>query len=62
MTEAKRRTVAIVDDDHAVLDSLPILLEVVGHAVEIFASAGRIGHHPTDELLHGLAAFGRRGG
>ena len=62
ITEAKRRTVAIVDDDHAVLDSLPILLEVVGHAVEIFASAGRIGHHPTDELLHGLAAFGRRSG
>ena len=38
MTEAKRRTVAIVDDDHAVLDSLRFLLEVVGHTVEIFAS------------------------
>jgi two-component system response regulator FixJ len=38
MTEAKRRTVAIVDDDHAVLDSLRFLLEVVGYTVEIFAS------------------------
>jgi two-component system, LuxR family, response regulator FixJ len=38
MTEAKRRTVAIVDDNHAVLDSLQFLLEVVGHTVEIFAS------------------------
>jgi len=30
MTEAKRRTVAIVDDDHAVLDSFRFLLEVAG--------------------------------
>ena len=38
ITEAKRRTVAIVDDDHAVLDSLWFLLEVVGYTVETFAS------------------------
>ena len=39
MTEAKRRTVAIVDDDHAVLDSFRFLLEVAGYLVEVFASA-----------------------
>jgi two-component system, LuxR family, response regulator FixJ len=39
MTEAKRRTVAIVDDDHAVLDSFRFLLEVAGCPVEVFASA-----------------------
>ena len=39
MTEAERRTVAIVDDDHAVRDSLRFLLEVIGYAVETFASA-----------------------
>ena len=39
MTEAERRTVAIVDDDHGVRDSLQLLLEVIGYTVEIFASA-----------------------
>ena len=39
MTEAERRTVAIVDDDHAVRDSLGFLLEVIGYTVELFASA-----------------------
>ena len=39
MTEAEQRTVAIVDDDHAVRDSLRFLLEVIGHPVETFASA-----------------------
>ena len=39
MTEAKRRTVAVVDNDHAVLDSFRFLLEVAGCPVEIFASA-----------------------
>jgi FixJ family two-component response regulator len=37
MTEAEPRTVAIVDDDDAVRDSLRFLLEVAGHPVEIFA-------------------------
>jgi len=40
MTEAKRRTVAIVDDDHAVLDSLRFLLEVVGYTVERYSHQG----------------------
>ena len=31
MTEAERRTVAIVDDDYAVRDSLRFLLEVIGY-------------------------------
>ena len=39
MTEAERRTVAVVDDDLAVRDSLRFLLEVIGYTVEIFASA-----------------------
>ena len=39
MTEAERRTVAIVDDDYAVRESLRFLLEVIGYTVEIFASA-----------------------
>ena len=39
MTEAEHRTVAVVDDDHAVRDLLRFLLEVLGYPVEIFASA-----------------------
>ena len=39
MTEAEHRTVAVVDDDQAVRDSLGFLLEVIGYTVEIFASA-----------------------
>ncbi len=39
MTDAKRRTIAVVDDDRAVRDSLRFLLETTGHAVEAFASA-----------------------
>jgi two-component system, LuxR family, response regulator FixJ len=40
MAEVNHRTVAIVDDDDAVRDSLRFLLEVIGHPVETFASAG----------------------
>jgi two-component system, LuxR family, response regulator FixJ len=39
MTGAERRTVAIVDDDHVVRESLRFLLEVAGHVVEVFESA-----------------------
>ena len=39
MTEAEPRVVAIVDDDHAVRESLQFLLEVAGHSVKAFASA-----------------------
>jgi two-component system response regulator FixJ len=39
MTEAERRTVAIVDDDYAVRDSLHFLLEVMRQPVETFGSA-----------------------
>lgn len=39
MTDNPLGTVAIVDDDHAVLDSLKFLLEVVGHQVATYASA-----------------------
>ena len=39
MAEVNNRTVAILDDDNAVRDSLQFMLEVVGHPVETFASA-----------------------
>ena len=39
MSEAERRKVAVVDDDHAVRDSFRLLLEVIGCPVETFASA-----------------------
>lgn len=39
MSKSQRRTVAIVDDDHAVRDSLRFLLEVSGYLVRTFASA-----------------------
>jgi two-component system response regulator FixJ len=39
MTEAERRTVAIVDDDYAVRDSLHFLLEVMKQPAEAFGSA-----------------------
>jgi two-component system, LuxR family, response regulator FixJ len=39
MTEAVRRTVAIVDDDYAVRDSFHFLLEVLRQPVETFGSA-----------------------
>jgi two-component system response regulator FixJ len=39
MTEAERRTVAVVDDDYAVRDSLHFLLEVMKQPAEAFGSA-----------------------
>ena len=39
MTNEEQKSVAIVDDDHAVLDSLRFLLEVVGHPIQTFTSA-----------------------
>ena len=39
MTDVRRCKIAIVDDDHAVRESLRFLLEVMGHSVETFASA-----------------------
>lgn len=39
MADDTQRAVAVVDDDHAVLDSLKFLLEVAGHGVGIYASA-----------------------
>jgi FixJ family two-component response regulator len=35
----QKRHIAIIDDDHAVRDSLQFLLEVIGHPVQTFASA-----------------------
>lgn len=39
MTEGEQQTVAVVDDDQGVRDSLRFLLEVIGYTVETFASA-----------------------
>lgn len=39
MVQAQKRTVAVIDDDPAVLDSLKFLLEVTGHTVVAYASA-----------------------
>ena len=39
MTKAGLSVVGIVDDDHAVRESLRFLLEVAGHVVETFESA-----------------------
>ena len=39
MAKTSSGTVAVVDDDPAVLDSLKFLLEVAGHRVAIYASA-----------------------
>jgi len=39
--ENRTGPVAIVDDDPAVLDSLKFLIEVAGHAVATYASAGK---------------------
>ena len=38
MSEAKRQTIAVVDDDDAVRDSLRFFLETLDHAVVTFAS------------------------
>lgn len=37
MSEARRRVVAIVDDDEAVRQSLRFLIELIGHEVKVFA-------------------------
>jgi FixJ family two-component response regulator len=34
VAEVERRKVAVVDDDHAVRESLQYLLAILGHAVE----------------------------
>jgi FixJ family two-component response regulator len=39
MTDAIKRTVAVVDDDYRVLESLESLLESAGHTVRLFPSA-----------------------
>jgi two-component system, LuxR family, response regulator FixJ len=39
MSEATQRMIAIVDDDRAVLDSLRLLLEVMGYPAATFESA-----------------------
>jgi two-component system response regulator FixJ len=50
MTEAGQHTVAIVDDDYAVLDSLRFLLEVTGYSTKTFASAAEFLQANTQHL------------
>jgi FixJ family two-component response regulator len=39
MTDAISRTIAVVDDDYRILESLESLLESAGHRVQLFLSA-----------------------
>jgi FixJ family two-component response regulator len=41
LAEVDSAKVAVVDDDHDVRESLRFLLEVLGHAVEVFESAAK---------------------
>jgi two-component system response regulator FixJ len=40
MSDARPHKVAVIDDDHGVRESLQFLLEIAGHVVEAFSSAG----------------------
>jgi two-component system response regulator FixJ len=51
MAAASRDTVAIVDDDEAVRHSLRLLLEVIGHKVETFASVADFLKAELEKLL-----------
>jgi two-component system, LuxR family, response regulator FixJ len=50
VTEARRKRVAIVEDDDGVRDSLQFLLEIAGHVVEAFASAATFLKADIDEM------------
>jgi len=50
MSGPQRDTIAIVDDDTAVRDSLSLLLEVVGYMVEAFASAAEFLQAKQDKI------------
>ena len=49
MTQNPPGVVAVVDDDHAVLDSLKFLLEVLGYRVATYASAQDFLDHQGQE-------------
>ncbi len=51
MPQAPRNTVAIIDDDEAVRDSLRFWLEVIGHKVETFASVAEFLQAGLEKLL-----------
>ena len=50
MTKAEPPVIGIVDDDHAVRESLRFLLEVAGHLVETFESAADFLRSETKHL------------
>ena len=75
MSEAKRQTIAVVDDDDAVRDSLRFFLETLDHAVVTFASGSEflaydgsglacliLDHHMPEMTGLQLAEQLRRGG
>ena len=50
MSEVKRQTIAVVDDDDAVRDSLRLFLETLGHPVVTFASGHEFLAHDSSAL------------
>ena len=50
MTEARRKKVAVIEDDDGVRHSLRFLLEIVGHVVEEFASVAAFLKAEIDEM------------
>jgi len=50
MAKTSSSTVAVVDDDPAVLDSLKFLLEVTGHRVAIYGSAAEFLQNQPPQL------------
>ena len=62
MTKIERHTLAIVDDDDAVRDSLRFLLEVMGYRVSTFASAAEfLDADPTTIAFAGWGMGARAG-
>jgi FixJ family two-component response regulator len=50
MSEAKRQTIAVVDDDDAVRDSLRFFVETLDHPVVTFASGREFLAHDSSDL------------
>jgi len=51
MSDPARQLVAVVDDDHRVLESLESLLKAAGHSVRVFPSAAAFLQHDEMALV-----------